>query len=314
MPDAETSGVALIDLGGRSFRVGRQFVSDLEAHHQRSRIAGLRAALLVMHSPTDRVVPIEHAREIFDAAPHPKSFVALDGADHLLSRRSDAHFVAEVIGAWARRYATESTEAPAGHAPRVSTVTTEVPTAERMPQPLDAGMVEVAESGRGPYGQIVTTVQHSLPADEPAPVGSDSGPSPCEYLLAALGACTSMTLRMYANRKNWPVGRIDVTLTHSRVHARDCAECETRTGQVDHIDRSIRIEGELSPEQREALLKIADRCPVHRTLRGGVEVAATLADQRGSDAAAPTNRTLSSRAVEIAPTSPAVFTATIAPS
>lgn len=257
---------------------GGEFVQDLEIHHSRSRTDQLQAALLVMHSPSDRIVPIDHARQIFDAAQHPKSFVALDGADHLLSRRSDVEFAAGIIGVWASRYATVAAGGRPGATPSMSApAPTDAAVAAEASPPLDAGTVRVTESGTGPYGQIVTTAHHRLTADEPEPVGSDSGPSPYDYLLAALGACTSMTLRMYAERKNWPVGRIEVTLRHSRIHAQDCADCETRTGQVDHLDRSIAIAGPLAAEQREALLRIADRCPVHRTLHSGVHVSTRLA-------------------------------------
>jgi uncharacterized OsmC-like protein len=157
-----------------------------------------------------------------------------------------------MIGAWASRYLAGRDSAHTTTPRLVSSSPAE-------------GTVRVSESGRGPYGQLVTTAHHRLAADEPEPVGMDSGPSPYEYLLAALGSCTSMTLRMYAQRKEWPVGRIAVTLSHSRIHAEDCANCEGRTGYVDHVDRTITIDGPVTDEQRGALLSIADRCPVHRT-------------------------------------------------
>ncbi len=257
-------GSAWVDLGGRPFRVGHDLLRDLADQRQRGAINQLDAALLVMHSPVDRIVPVENAREIFDAAPHPKSFVALDGADHLLTARPDAEFAAGVIGAWASRYVTAPT----------SIVHPSPRPADKWPE---QGVVRVAENGHGPYGQAVKTSRHELTADEPEPIGADSGPSPYEYLLAALGACTSMTLRMYAERKQWSIGRISVELTHSRIHAEDCANCATQTGHVDHITRTISIEGTLTPAQHDSLLTIADRCPVHRTLHGSVAVTTTLA-------------------------------------
>ncbi|HAQ59074.1 MAG TPA: osmotically inducible protein C [Microbacterium sp.] len=264
IPEIEYAGVAWVDLGGRPFAVRSEFLRDIEEHRLLDRVRRLEHALLVMHSPTDRIVPVENARQIFDAAPHPKSFIALDGADHLLSNRQDAEFAAAMIGAWASRYLPD----------RDSALQTTPRAASSSPA---EGIVRVSESGRGPYGQLVTTAHHRLTADEPEPIGVDSGPSPYEYLLAALGSCTSMTLRMYAQRKDWSVGRIAVTLSHSRVHADDCASCEGGSGFVDHVERTITIDGPLADEQRGALLAIADKCPVHRTLKGSVIVSTTLA-------------------------------------
>jgi uncharacterized OsmC-like protein/pimeloyl-ACP methyl ester carboxylesterase len=258
------TGSAWVDLGGRPFRVGHDLLRDLADQRQRGTINQLDTALLVMHSPNDRIVPVENAREIFDAAPHPKSFVALDGADHLLTARSDAEFAAGIIGAWASRYVTTTTNIV--H-----------PSARHADEPPEKGVVRVAENGHGPHGQAVTTSRHELTADEPEPIGADSGPSPYEYLLAAVGSCTSMTLRMYAERKQWSIGRISVELTHSRIHAEDCTNCATQTGHVDHITRAISIEGALTSAQHDSLLTIADRCPVHRTLHGSIAVTTTIA-------------------------------------
>ncbi|MGI8394097.1 bifunctional alpha/beta hydrolase/OsmC family protein [Leucobacter sp. Z1108] len=268
--EIETTGAAWIDLGGTPFQVSQEFLTDIEGQRLGGQISHLAPALLVMHSPTDRIVPIEHAQQIFDAAPHPKSFIALDEANHLLTRPADAEFAAEVIAVWAARYfpKVDSSLPAMVHGG----------SAESLPE----GVVHVGESGYRPYGQVVTTSRHSQLADEPHPIGADSGPSPYEYLLGALGACTSMTLRMYAERKKWPIGRIGVTLRHSRIHAEDCATCEKTTGQVDHIERVISIEGELTSDQRESLLSIADRCPVHRTLEGSVAVTTTLTQEQSA--------------------------------
>ena len=213
--EIELNGEAEICLASRPFRIRRHFLDDIANQPQADRIRRLGAALLVMHSPTDETVGIDNARAIFDAAHHPKSFVSLDGADHLLTRAADARFAASVLAAWASRYLPE-TSAPSPTAPRSTGAGAE------------PGLVVVAENGRGPYGQTITAGQHLLSADEPQPVGRDTGPSPYDLLLAGLGACTSMTLRMYATRKQWPLESVTVSLRHSRIHATDCADCPPR--------------------------------------------------------------------------------------
>ncbi|RMG47197.1 MAG: alpha/beta fold hydrolase [Acidobacteria bacterium] len=250
----------VLSIGGRPVRLRRELVEDLSASRIREAIAAPGRALLVMHSPVDEVVGIEHARKIFEAARHPKSFVALDGASHLLSRARDARYAGEVIAAWARRYLPEAASEPAG---------------EELPE----GEVLVSETGP-PYAQEIRAGRHVLRADEPERVGGgDTGPSPYDLLLAALGACTSMTLRMYAARKGWPLARVSVRLDHRRIHAEDCADCETEKGRVDEIRRRIRLEGTLDAGQRRRLLEIADRCPVHRTLEGEVKIRTSLAEE-----------------------------------
>ncbi len=256
----ERDGVAELDLGGRPFRIQLQFLRDLEMQPQKERIANLGAALLVIHSPVDDTVAVDNARIIFEAARHPKSFVAIDGANHLLSDKGDATYVAGIIGQWASRYALELPPA----------------SSERTGALLPAGIVRVAEVVADGFAQRITTGRHQFIADEPIPIGSDTGPNPYEYLLAGLGACTSMTIRMYATRKKWPLDSVTVELSHARTHSNDCQTCDETTSHLEHIERTIILEGEIDAEQRAALLAIADKCPVHRTLRAGVVVSTRL--------------------------------------
>ncbi len=268
----ERDGVAELDLGGRPFRIQLQFLRDLEMQPQTERIAALGAALLVIHSPVDETVSVDNARIIFDAARHPKSFVAIDGANHLLTDKADAAYVAGIIAQWASRYAltdpVTEIDAPAEvAAPADHPVPTEA---------LPAGHVRVAEVAADGFAQTITAGRHSLIADEPLPIGTDTGPNPYDYLLAGLGACTSMTIRMYATRKKWPLEHVTVELSHSRTHSNDCESCDETTAGLEHIDRTITLVGDLDDEQRASILAIADKCPVHRTLHAGVVVSTRL--------------------------------------
>jgi len=252
-------GEAEVEIGGRPFRVKQQFLEDISQRHLSDALGKLRKALLVFHAPRDQTVGIENAGEIFAAAKHPKSFISLDDADHLLSRKSDAVYVAEVLSAWVGRYLDGAADAA--------------------PEPVAEGAVVVTETGEGPFAQRITAGRHVLRADEPPAVGGkNSGPTPYDLLLAGLGACTSMTLRMYAGRKKWPLERVSVALRHEKIHAQDCADCETAEGRIDRIEREISITGALDAEQRRRLLEIADRCPVHRTLENEVKVVTALAE------------------------------------
>lgn len=242
-----------MDIGGRPFTIRRQFLEDLERHDPAQSIGGLKKALLILHSPRDRIVDIENAAKIFTAAKHPKSFVSLDDADHLLNRADDAAYTAEVLAAWASRYLERYAMEP-------------VPG------------VRVVEAGQGKFAQDIFAGRHRLRADEPESAGGlDTGASPYDLLVAALGACTAMTIRMYAEQKNLPLERVAVELAHDKVHAADCAECETREGRIDRIERIITLEGELNDAQRAKLLEIANKCPVHRTLQAEVSVPTRLA-------------------------------------
>lgn len=248
-------GVAEATIAGRSFNIGRAFLDDTGEEAQLRRVANLRRALMVLHAPLDDTVGIDNATRIFVAAKHPKSFISLDNADHLLTRADDADYAAAVVSAWASRYLGPGA---AG--------------ADPWPD-ADEGAVVVAETGQGRFQQAVVAGAHRLLADEPAAVGGDdSGPGPYDLLLAALGACTSMTMRMYADAKGWPVDGIRVALDHAKIHARDCADCETKDGKVDRITRRITVSGDLTADQRRRLLDIADKCPVHRSLHSEVKV------------------------------------------
>jgi putative redox protein len=260
LPEIEAAGEATVELAGRTFRIKKQFLDDIGSRNGREAIGNLRKALLIFHSPRDTTVSIDNAAQIFMTAKHPKSFVSLDDADHLLTRKEDASYVAAVLAAWASRYIG-------------------APVMESQPIRADEpGVVTVAETREGKFTQAITVGKHRLRADEPASAGgTDTGPSPYDLLLAALGACTAMTIRMYADLKQLPLDKVTVRLRHEKVHAQDCAECETREGKIDRIEREIELAGGLDEAQRARLLEIANKCPVHRTLHSEVWIPTRLA-------------------------------------
>jgi uncharacterized OsmC-like protein/fermentation-respiration switch protein FrsA (DUF1100 family) len=246
-------GQVEVQLAGRPFRIKREFLDNVAEQRIEDCLANLRKALLVFHSPTDDIVGIENASRIFTTAKHPKSFVSLSGADHLLSKKDDAVYVANVIAAWAERYLEQS--------------------ADRSDEQIEVGIVLVRETGGGKFQQEIMSGSHRFLADEPVKAGGlDSGPGPYDLLLASLGACTSMTLRLYADNKKLPLDRVSVRLTHNKIHAEDCLNCETKEDMLDRIDRNITLEGALSADERKRLLEIADKCPVHRTLESEIEI------------------------------------------
>ncbi|HEY1474910.1 MAG TPA: bifunctional alpha/beta hydrolase/OsmC family protein [Pseudolabrys sp.] len=248
-------GEVEVTLAGRPFRIRREFLDDVAEKKLNEYLATLRKALLVFHSPTDDLVGIENASHIFTAAKHPKSFVSLAGADHLLSRKSDAVYVADVIAAWADRYLDR---------PEIMTEAD-----------VEAGLVLVRETHGGKFQQEILSGPHRLLADEPVKLGGlDSGPGPYDFLLAGLGACTSMTIRLYADFKKIPLENVSVRLNHEKkIHTKDCEDCENKVTKVDHIDRAITLEGPLDAEQRKRLMEIADKCPVHQTLESKIQIA-----------------------------------------
>ena len=255
LEEIKSSGEARISLAGRAFTIRKQFLEDLAATKMQETIRTLDRALLISHSPVDQTVGIENAARIFKAAKHPKSFVSLDDAHHLLTDPSDAEYIGVVLGAWARKYVEFS---------------------EDETTPAEGEVV--TKTGDG-FRTEITAGRHRLVGDEPEAVGgTDAGPSPYDLLLSALGTCTGMTLRMYADEKDWPLEEASVRLTHEKVHAEDCEHCETDNGTVERIERDIELTGDLSDEQRERLLEIANKCPVHRTLHSEIEVSSSLTD------------------------------------
>lgn len=253
--EIESRGEAEVEIAGRSFRIRRQLLDDLAAHTLEEHIENLGRPLLVLHSPADEVVSIENGQRIFERARYPKSFVSLDGADHLLLDARDSRYVGALLASWVERYLLPA----------------EAPIVESLP----AGEVWT-ELGAEGFTTLVRAGRHELLADEPEAVGGgDCGPSPYDYLLAGLGACTAMTLRMYATRKAWPLDGVHVRLRHERIHATDCADCATTSGKISRIERNIELTGPLDQAQQQRLLEIADRCPVHRTLSEEIEIVTT---------------------------------------
>lgn len=248
------NGEADIEISGRSLKIKKHFLDDLKAYDMEEVFRDLDAAVLVFHAPHDETVNIQNATMIFQLAQHPKSFISLDSADHLIMNNEDAKYIASSIDAWAGRYVKFDCQDDENH------------------EKVDG--VVVMETSEGVLTQRVYAGRHVLRADEPQDVegGLDLGPDPYDYLLASLGACTSMTLRMYANHKNIDLERVTVSLKHKKVHAKDCEECTSDSGYIDVIDREIKLDGNLTDEQSKRLLEIADKCPVHKTLHSEIKV------------------------------------------
>ncbi|MEL6978592.1 MAG: bifunctional alpha/beta hydrolase/OsmC family protein [Pseudomonadota bacterium] len=260
--DLETvrrEGEAEVSLAGRPFRIKRGFIEDVERTKIDAALGAMKKALLVMHAPRDATVGVENATDIFIAAKHPKSFVSLDDADHLITRDADAVYAADVIAAWAQRYIELTPEAHPGAG-------------------AGEGAVRSAEASPNGFLQDVHAGGHHLLADEPASVGgTDLGPTPYQLVAAGLASCTAMTVRMVARRKGMALDHVTVDVRHDKVHAADCEACETREGRIDQFERMVRLDGALSEEERAKLLEIADKCPVHRTLERSSSIVTTLA-------------------------------------
>jgi uncharacterized OsmC-like protein/fermentation-respiration switch protein FrsA (DUF1100 family) len=258
LEEIEKNGQAEVSLAGRPFTITNDFINDVSKARLAPAIANLRAALLVMHAPLDMTVSIDNASQIFLAAKHPKSFVTLDNADHLISRAEDAEYAADVIAAWSVRYLEIRKPAPPPGAPE--------------------GIVRVSEADPAGFLQDVNSgPSHHALADEPESYGgTNKGMTPYQFLSAGLGACTSMTIRMYARRKKWPLEHVSVDVSHDKVHAQDCETCEASINKIDQFIRKIHLTGDLDEDQQARLLAIADKCPVHRTLEGEINIVTEL--------------------------------------
>jgi len=256
--EIETNGVAEVVLSGRTFKVKKQFLDDIQNQIIVEHIKDLRKAILIMHSPQDRIVEIENAAKIYHAAHHPKSFVSLDGADHLLTNKKDSHYAGNVIANWADRYIDKPEK-----------------------QDLKSEKEVVVRLGNEGYTTEIMIRKHGITADEPESVGgNDFGPSPYELVSAGLGACTAMTMQMYARRKKWDLQEVVVHLDHYKDYAQDMeAVVDKKPPKMDHFDRVIEMKGDLSAEQKTRLMEIADRCPVHRTMHSEVKVNTTLREE-----------------------------------
>ncbi len=252
--EIQQRGYATVDIGGRPFTIKKQFLDDLDATQFDQQVRGLKKPFLILHAPFDKVVGIENAAHLYQLAMHPKSFISLDDADHLLSDKKHSLYAGDVIAVWAKRYL-------------------DIPEKE----PLRTEKQVVCRVGPSGYTTEVKAGNHGFLADEPIRLGGqDLGPSPYDLLNAGLGACTAITLRMYADRKGWEVTDIKVHLQHEKIHAEDCLQCDTPTGKIDRIERVIELEGDLTEEQRQRMLQIANKCPVHRTLHSEVVVQSKL--------------------------------------
>lgn len=242
------TGEGQVKIGGREFSLGKDFIERTSAVDLLEEVGKLRKPLLILHSPTDEVVGVDHASTLFAAAKHPKSFVSLAGADHLLLDDADAHFAAMMIASWAQRY---------------------LPLKEDWPLPAEGVVVK---SGHGKFGTEVHTARHRFIVDEPRSYGGDdTGPTPYDLLNASLGACTSMTLKMYADRVGFPLESVTVHVTHERDYHEDCENCEKGV-RIQALHRKIELHGDLDQSEVAELLEIADKCPVHRTLEGKLEI------------------------------------------
>ena len=249
----KAKGQAEVQLGGRTFTIKQQFLDDISNVSLKAQISTLKKALLVLHAPLDETVALENAARIFEMAKHPKSFITLDDADHLLTKAKDAEYASDLIAAWVQKYIK----------------------VDLLPKLMDApeGVVRVKEADPESFLQDISAAGHHIVADEPESYGGNFlGPTPYQLVSAGLGACTSMTIRMYARRKNIPLEHVEVDVIHHKIHAQDCDTCEQSNGKIDQFERKITLTGKLSDDERQRLLVIADRCPVHRTLESEIKI------------------------------------------
>ncbi|MCY2688124.1 bifunctional alpha/beta hydrolase/OsmC family protein [Salinimicrobium sp. TH3] len=254
LEEIDEKGVAQVNVGGRNFTIKKKFLEDINTHDLTSFARDLKKAFLIMHSPQDSVVEISNAEALYKSVKHPKSFVSLDGADHLLTNTKDSEYAGMVIASWASRYL-------------------EIPEEKE----LETNHQVVANLGEEGFTTQMRAGKHYFTADEPKSFGGeDFGPSPYELLSAGLAACTSMTIQMYARRKKWPLLNVETHVDHQKSHAEDCENCERNTAKIDLFEREIVLEGNLDEQQQQKLLEIADKCPVHRTLSNKVKITTQL--------------------------------------
>lgn len=252
--EINSKGSATVNIGGRPFKIKKQFLDDLESRELSDVISTMKKSILILHSPQDNIVEIGNAEKLYIAAKHPKSFISLDGADHLLSRRVDSVYVGDLIGSWAIRYLDIPQTAP-----------------------LKSELKVIASLGEEGFTTNVRAGRHNFIADEPVSFGgNDFGPTPYDLLSAGLASCTSMTIQMYARRKKWHVGTVETHVEHSKSHALDCEECERASAKIDTFTRKITITGNLDESQLARILQIADKCPVHKTLHEKVQIITSL--------------------------------------
>ena len=253
--EIQEKGKATVDIGGRPFTIAKGFIDDLKNHEPVEFAKKLRKALLILHSPQDTIVGIENAAKMYSAALHPKSFISLDGADHLLSKKADSSYAGNMIAAWVKKYLNPDNKKPA----------------------LKSKSQVVSKTEQGSYTTEIKAGNHHFLADEPEEVGgADLGPSPYELLSSSLAACTSMTLHIYAARKKWDLQEAIVHVDHDKEYAQDCDNCEQSGAKIDHFNRQIELVGELDGEKRQRLLQIADKCPVHKTLHNSAVIKTEL--------------------------------------
>ncbi len=254
MDEIESKGFASVNIGGRSFKIKKHFVDDLKANKDSNELSELDKSLLILHSPQDNIVSIKHAEELYIAARHPKSFITLDGADHMLSDKKDSIYAGKVIGTWASKY---------------------INLPER--KELETDHEVMANLGSEGYTTHIIAGNHNLLADEPKSIGGeDLGPTPYELLSSGLAACTSMTIQMYARRKEWNLENVETHINYSKKHAIDCENCENDSAKIDTFEREIVIKGDLDDSKLDKLMEIADKCPVHKTLSSKIQIISSL--------------------------------------
>ncbi|MDB2607108.1 bifunctional alpha/beta hydrolase/OsmC family protein [Zobellia sp.] len=257
IPEIEETGKAVVNLSGRDFIIKKQFLDDLEHKSLTTTLGKLRKPILILHSPIDGTVEIKNAEEIYVAAHHPKSFISLDGADHLLTNKKDSFYTGEIISGWAKRYLVVDTD-------------------QKQEQKTEYQVMASLDDSDG-FTTKMKVGNHFITADEPTDVGgNDFGPSPYELVSAGLSACTAMTIQMYAKRKDWKIDNVEVHTSYNRSHAVDCTDCESNATKIDTFEREIKLTSNLDEKQKQRILQIADKCPVHRTLHSKTQVITTL--------------------------------------